>query len=70
MVQGLSLTPLLLEEAPLLDEVLQVYERFNPPKNPLSLSLSLSLYALTQYLDPVPTLESDPPSHLALSAVP
>jgi len=41
MVQGLSLTPLLLEEAPLLDEVLQVYERFNPPKNPLSLSLSM-----------------------------
>jgi len=68
MVQGLSLTPLLLEEAPLLDEVLQVCERFNPPKNPLS--LSLSLYALTQDLDPVPTLESDPPSHLTLSAVP
>jgi hypothetical protein len=41
MVQGLSLTPLLLEEAPLLDEVLQVCERFNPPKNPLSLSLSM-----------------------------
>jgi len=64
MVQGLSLVLLLLEEAPLLDEVLQVCERLNRPKNPLS------RYARIRDLDPVLVLESDPPSHLVLCALP
>jgi hypothetical protein len=65
MVQGLSLALLLLEEeAPVLDEVLQVCERLNPPKNPLS------HYARIRDLDPVPVLQSDPPSHLVLCALP
>jgi len=63
MVQGLSLALLFLEEAPLLDEVLQVYERLNPPKNPLS------HYAQIRDLDPVPVLKSDLPSYLVLCAL-